>query len=140
MLAHRRHTRSFSWPRTFSPVSLASCQPPGLPCARTTDAEPIIGIVGRSFADIRGPEWADSPIWPAARRSVAAKSASHRPPIAHRGAGITAPTKTQAAVPDETLATPMKARLLIAQSLVEANSQPSLRLVAPFALPGRLAS
>jgi len=26
------------------------------------------------------------------------------PPIAHRGAGITAPTKTQAAVPDETLA------------------------------------
>jgi hypothetical protein len=26
------------------------------------------------------------------------------PPVAHRGAGITAPTKTQAAVPDETLA------------------------------------
>ena len=26
------------------------------------------------------------------------------PPIAHRGAGIIAPTKTQAAVPDETLA------------------------------------
>jgi hypothetical protein len=48
MLAHRRHARSFSWPRTFSPLSLASCQPAGLLCARTTDAEPIIGVVGRS--------------------------------------------------------------------------------------------
>src|SRR5664279_5176437 len=34
----------------------------------------------------------------------AAPSASFRPPIAHHGAGITAPTKTQAAVPDETFA------------------------------------
>src|SRR5665648_941409 len=33
------------------------------------------------------------------------------PPIAHRGAGITAPTKTQAAVPDEPLAHQRWARI-----------------------------
>jgi len=34
------------------------------------------------------------------------------PPVAHRGAGITAPTRTQAAVPDATLAHPAASRAI----------------------------
>lgn len=48
MLAHRRHAGSLSWPRTSSPLPFASCQPAGVPWAMTTDAEPIMGVVGRS--------------------------------------------------------------------------------------------
>jgi len=48
------------------------------------------------------------------------------PPIAHRGAGITAPRLTRAAVTDETLAHAIRARLLPAWSLAHVNSQPFL--------------
>ena len=50
------------------------------------------------------------------------------PAIAHRGAGITAPTKTQAAVPDETLAMPLVGRSIVLLSACSCRGRRATRV------------